>query len=146
MTKQIFLETGYFISNKYLDEYLKLIEMPFSFSGYYEEHHVIPVSVYKYRYKCKDRKTAERDFADKDANNYKIKLLFKDHIKAHWLLYNCTVGPVKVANGRAFLRMTAKLKLDPAQLIDEAALNYIQQLKDELTNSDSNYWSEKDLA
>lgn len=103
MTKQEFLQTGYFIDNKYLDQYLELIEKPFYFTTEYEEHHIIPVSYYKIVHKCKTRKEAE-----KIADNRKVKLTIADHCTAHWLLYKCTRGLLKELNGKAFIRMTGK--------------------------------------
>ena len=82
MIKQCLLNTGYFVDNQYLDDYIDLIQKPFSLTNYTEDHHVLPVSYYKYKYNCKDRKEA-KILADKDVNNLKIKLSFANHCKAH---------------------------------------------------------------
>ena len=99
MTKQELLQTGYFIDNKYLEQYLELIEKPFYFTTNYEEHHIIPVCYYKTVHKYKTRKEAE-----KIADSRKIKLTIADHCIAHWLLYKCTRGLVKELNGKAKLK------------------------------------------
>lgn len=142
MLKQVLLNTGYFVDNSYLDEYLELIQKPFSFSGYSEKHHVIPAMVYNIRHSIGDRGKA-RKLADKDPNNFIVDLLFKDHCKAHWLLYSCTTGEVKACNARAYILMTGK-RVD--NIIELSAKEYdeIQHYRDLIMNEDGYYWSQEE--
>lgn len=139
MLKQVLLDTGYFVDNSYLDEYLELIQKPFYFSGYSERHHVIPAMVYNIKYSIRDRCKA-RKLADKDLNNFLVDLLFKDHCKAHWLLYNCTTGEVKACNARAYILMTGKGDGRLKELTEEEYTE-VQQQRDLIMNEDEYYWS-----
>ena len=142
MIKQFLLNTGYFVDNQYLDDYIDLIQKPFSLTNYTEDHHVLPVSYYKYKYNCKDRKEA-KILADKDVNNLKIKLSFANHCKAHWLLYNCTNDKLKEDMAIAFLYMIDK-KTNKTLLstgISEQDYIELQAYKEKLVNTNSRYYS-----
>ena len=79
--KQKLLETANFIDNKYLTLYCDLISKNLTrVREKYktQAHHAIPCACYK------NRKTA-----DIDGNNFKVNLLFKDHIVAHYYLCLC---------------------------------------------------------
>ena len=78
------------LDNEYLTEYINLITTYTLAAGYSEQHHIIPVAYYFKKYGCKSKCEAKRKYADKDPQNGLVQLLYKDHIKAHWLLYNCT--------------------------------------------------------
>ena len=100
--KQRLLSFGFFIDNAALDTYIELMSTAKNNSkldllGYSEWHHVIPVACYKQKYKCKNRQQA-LSYADKDSTNIKVALLYKDHCRAHYLLYLCTKGLLKHAN------------------------------------------------
>lgn len=142
MLKQVLLNTGYFVDNSYLDEYLELVQKPFSFSGYSEKHHVIPAVVYKVKHGIKDNRKA-RKLAAKDEGNFLVTLLFKDHCKAHWLLYNCTQGEVKACNARAYIWMTGK-KLKETEELSEQEYNLLQQQRDCVMEEDDYYWTQEE--
>ena len=97
--KEALLSTNLFIDNDYLTEYLKLVTGYLKPEGYTEKHHVIQVAYYKHLHKC-TREQAEC-YAEADPNNYVIQLSYKDHCKAHWLLYFCTTGYLKQGNEKA---------------------------------------------
>lgn len=139
MLKQVLLHTGYFVDNSYLDDYLELIQKPFSFSGYSEKHHFIPAVVYDIKYSLNDNQKARR-LANNDANNFLVDLLFKDHCRAHWLLYNCTVGEVKACNARAYILMTGK-KLEQITELTTEEYNEVQKYRDLIMDEDDYYWS-----
>ena len=97
--KQQLLSFGFFIDNGALDAYVELMSTAknaskLDLAEYSEWHHVIPVACYKQKYKCKDRQQALL-YADEDSANMKVALLYKDHCKAHYLLYLCTSGRLK---------------------------------------------------
>lgn len=146
MIKQYLLNTGYFVNNQYLDDYIDLIQKPFSLPNYAEYHHILPISYYKYKYGCKNRKEAKL-FADHDLNNLKIKLSYADYCKAHWLLYNCTKDKLKEDMATAFLymidRKTNKILLSTG--LSEQEYKKLQSYRDDLVNSTrSKYYSEKE--
>ena len=105
MTKEELLKTGYFIDNIYLNQYIELINKPFSFTVYFEFHHVIPVHFYKQINKCTTKEAII--IADADTRNKKVQLSFIDHCKAHWLLLKC--GTNYYANKYAITKMLKRL-------------------------------------
>lgn len=114
--KEALLSTNLFIDNNYLDEYIELVSSYSKIEGYTERHHVIQVAYYKHLYKCK-RELAE-SYADADPNNFIVQLSYKDHCKAHWLLYFCTTSYLKRGNENAvryilevYKKLTSKSKL-----------------------------------
>lgn len=139
MLKQVLLNTGYFVDNSYLDEYLELVQKPFSFSGYSERHHVIPAVIYSIKHSIKDNREA-RKLANADLNNFLVDLLFKDHCKAHWLLYNCTLNEVKACNARAYILMTGR-KVVHLEELSTDEYNEIQLYRDQVMEEDDYYWS-----
>lgn len=113
--KEALLSFDGVIDNEYLDQYIALVSNSFSFleTDYTESHHVIPASFYKsFRDKDMTEAVFRNKIVDEDPKNSKVELLFKDHCKAHWLLFNCTSGYLKSANALAFINMTgSKTKL-----------------------------------
>lgn len=136
MLKDYLLSLGCFIDNKYLDEYLDLIEQPFTLSGYSEKHHIIPVSYYISDYSI-DRHLVEA-IALKDPNNKLVKLSYSDHFYAHWLLYKCTTGKVKSANAKTIIAMSKK------EDVINLSHNEIQKIKSEIKKELDYYWSQED--
>ena len=134
------------IDNEYLDQYLILLQtaaITEITTQYCELHHVIPVAYYYYKYDCKNKTTAKRKYADKDINNKVVNLLYKDHCKAHWLLFHCTTGKLKAASANAFCRMlnisyrhkfeTTITEAEYAEL--QAQRDYVKQ------HADTKYWA-----
>lgn len=137
--KNLLLKTGYFLDNEWLDKYVDLLSKQTNI-GYVEKHHFIPVSIYKYLYKCKTRYEAEK-LADQDANNFLVKLSFVDHCKAHLYLYNCTRDEIKHSNEVAFKTMVEdKVKIKNSDLTKEEEQLLINWKNQILVNSDW-YWS-----
>lgn len=140
--KNLLLKTGYFLDNEWLDKYVELLSKQTDI-GYVERHHFIPVSIYKYLYKCKTRYEAEK-LADQDANNFLVKLSFVDHCKAHLYLYNCTRGEVKHSNEVAFKIMVEdRIKIKNADLTKEEEQLLISWKNQILVNSEW-YWSDQE--
>lgn len=140
--KEALLSFSGVIDNEYLDQYIALVSSSFSFFGndYIEKHHAIPVAFYKIAHNCESREEAEYKFANKDVNNFKVKLLFKDHCKAHWFLFKCTTDSLKEANAVAFIHMIGtKAKLTTG--LTEAEYKELQQYKNQVRQDSSLYWS-----
>ena len=134
------------LDNEYLTEYINLITTYTLAAGYSEQHHIIPVAYYFKKYGCKSKCEAKRKYADKDPQNGLVQLLYKDHIKAHWLLYNCTTGYLKQANAKAYKRMlnekyTYKFE---HRLTDEEYAELQYQMDQIVQSEDTAYWSAKD--
>ena len=150
--KSYLLSTNVFIDNDYLDQYINLIEANKNliFEGYFEKHHILPVAYYKYIYNCKSRYESEK-YAKKDKNNFIVKLLYKDHCKAHWLLYFCTKDYMKQANEAAvryisgvYLKLTGKEKhkFDFIQEDFDLLQNYMNDI---IVNKESRYWTPEEI-
>lgn len=94
MTKQELkiklLNTSLFIDNNYLQEYLNLVDNYITTEDYTEKHHILPRCWYKYN----------KQPVDNSEDNV-VNLAYKDHCKAHWLLYFCTKGYLQQANETA---------------------------------------------
>lgn len=134
------------LDNEYLAEYINLITTYTLAAGYSEQHHIIPVAYYFKKYGCKSKCEAKRKYADKDPQNGLVQLLYKDHIKAHWLLYNCTTGYLKQANAKAYKRMLNKkytYKFEH-RLTDEEYAELQYQMDQIVQSEDTAYWSARD--
>ena len=140
--KNLLLKTGYFLDNDWLDKYVELLSKQTNI-GYTEKHHFIPVSIYKYLYNCKTRYEAEK-LADKDVNNFLVKLSFIDHCKAHLYLYNCTRDEIKHSNEVAFKTMVEdKVKIKNSDLTkDEEQL--LIDWKNKILVDSNWYWSDQE--
>ena len=110
--KKYLLNNPYFIDNDGLDEYIELVN---SGHKYYVEgtegHHIIPRKAFNLINKP----------VDNSADNI-VYLSYKQHLKAHYLLYKCTTGPLKKANAIAYNIMKGKIK-DIDDLTDEIIQN-----------------------
>ena len=85
------LELGY-INNEWLDKYLELLMLNYSntkLTGKTQEHHAIPVNSY---WTSIDpyKRTEALKLAKNDDTNFKVHLLYKDHLLAHSYLVLCT--------------------------------------------------------
>lgn len=143
--KTILLQTGYFIDNEWLDKYLSLLKNHSSQNSYIEQHHAIPVAIYKYKYNCKSRYEAEK-LADADTANFKVSLTFVEHCRAHLYLYNCTKAEVKHSNEVAFRTMVSDQVKLKAEDLTEAELSLLLNWKNTLLANSNWYWSEEQLT
>ena len=153
MTKQEFkqwlLSKNSFIDNEYLDKYIQLIFEHDTLSpGYREFHHSLPVLTYKTDKVCSRAEAVK--LADADINNIKVHLLYKDHCKAHWLLYFCTKDKLKSGNYYALKRLTDTvnhlLKVEKIVYLSESDFELIQQYMNEVANDEaSRAWSQTDI-
>ena len=130
------------IDNEYLDRYVELVNSPFSFEDqdYTEEHHVIPVSFYQGKRNTElSYHMYKRTVAEADPHNSLVRLSFKNHCLAHWLLCQCTMEKLKHSMCIAFLKMTSfKVKL--TDQLPATDLVRLQQSRNELMEADAFYW------
>lgn len=129
--KEKLLNTGYFIDNNYLDEYIKLV-YGISTASYIEQHHILPRAYY----------SLEGLEIDNSDNNL-VGLSFADHCKAHWLLYYCTIDKLQYASQTAFVIMVNGLS---KHIKDYTESDFIalQEMKHQLLEDSATFWSVAD--
>lgn len=111
--KETLLNYG-FKDNEYLDEYVELILNSYGIplkKGSTQKHHVIPVSCYNTTISDSGKQRAALlRAANADPNNYKVNLRYSDHIKAHFLLCQCSPNIIqKIHNTTAYTLMLSTL-------------------------------------
>ena len=146
--KDILLSFDGVVDNEYLDQYVNLVNNTFSFSDtdYTEKHHVIPAACYKeLREEFMSEIKYRREIVDTDPRNYYVVLLFKDHCKAHWLLFNCTSGDLRRSNATAFIQMTGKLDKLMSGL-SKAEYEQLQCQRNFIKENSDYYWSSAEDA
>lgn len=115
------LNTGYFLDNDYLNNYIDLVKNHTVGKSAFrsQSHHIIPKTYFR---------TLKLPIDNSDDNF--AELLYKDHVKAHLLLQKCTTGFLCRNNGCAlrYLASTAK-KYDCA--LTEQDLDELQQMYEE---------------
>ena len=85
--KQIILDTGCVVDNQFLNDYVNLIYNNLStenISRVTQRHHFIPASAYE-----DIKENSPRSLANRDVQNFKVNLIFYDHLRAHLLLVQC---------------------------------------------------------
>lgn len=107
--KQIILATGCVVDNQFLNDYVNLICNNLSTKNIRQvtqRHHFIPACAYE-----DTKEASSRSLANRDVQNFKVNLIFYDHLKAHLLLAQCgkTLSFI-VANTAAVNLMYNKLK------------------------------------
>ena len=103
MDKYTFIDTDYFVDNKYLDKYLELIasNANTSESTTTQIHHILPRCYFV---------LTQNPLDDSDDN--RVVLEYKDHILAHYYLCLCATNNLKYKLENAFL-MLSNLKRVP---------------------------------
>ena len=136
--KEKLLSLDVFLDNEYLDFYCTLIEnnkntKKEKFKT--ERHHFIPVDYYKIKNNLKTRKEA-LSIADRDVNNFKVNLYYKDHVLAHYYLYFCINDEyLKNSNRSCFILMCGRV--DNIDLFNDEELNKLQLIHEEYRQRDS---------
>lgn len=145
--KEKLLKTGYFIDNKYLNDYIKLMTTSNEWkdSEYTEVHHILQKQYFK----------IINQPVDNSLDN-KIRLLYKDHCKAHYLLYFCTLGKLKSANAKAVNKMfkvitktniISKTFRNSVIELSEADYAKIQEYADKIYNDEnSEFYTKEELG
>ena len=111
--KTALLTTNYFIDNEYLDLYIALCKANLNnkkLKGKTAYHHVIPLSFYMTKYRVSSRREAEKLRKTKETIDYSVNLLYKDHLLAHYYLFQCSTGTYKYKAFSAFKFLVGNLK------------------------------------
>ena len=127
----------FIIKNKYFYDYLKLVGVDYLGTNYKETHHIFCKSFSKF---------INEKVIDEKSNL--VILEFKDHCKAHWLLYKCTTGSMNVAMANAFLSMIAFKHSNTLLDLGLTEQDYLElQIKVDVIRSDStlNYWKPAEI-
>lgn len=123
--KEILLQYEIVVDNEYLDKYVELIENNRNTKREKfktQSHHFIPVDYYKVKNNLKTRKEA-LPIANRDVNNFKVNLIYKNHILAHIYLSLCSfTNELAFSNFMSIHYMTKRLtnvELDELQELYE---------------------------
>ena len=138
--KQKLLNTGLFLDNEYLDEYINLVLSNNITIGYTEKHHILQRNYFK--------KSGLP--VDSSPDNL-ITLSYCDHCKAHWLLYFCTTGYLKKANEASIRYIVEMYKVLTGKdrnkfEFNDSDFQLLQSYMTSIVNDEnSRYWTEAEV-
>lgn len=138
--KQKLLNTGLFLDNEYLDEYINLVLSNNITIGYTEKHHILQRNYFK-----------KSGLPLDNSPDNLITLSYCDHCKAHWLLYFCTTGYLKKANEASIRYIVEMYKVLTGKDINKFEFNdydfqLLQSYMTSVVNDEnSRYWTEAEV-
>ena len=139
--KQKLLNTGLFLDNEYLDEYINLVLSNNITIGYTEKHHILQKNYFK-----------KSGLPVDNSPDNLITLSYCDHCKAHWLLYFCTTGYLKKANEASIRYIVEMYKVLTGKDRNKFEFNdydfqLLQSYMTSIVNDEnSRYWTEAEVA
>ena len=139
--KQKLLNTGLFLDNEYLDEYINLVLSNNITIGYTEKHHILQRNYFK-----------KSDLPLDNSPDNLITLSYCDHCKAHWLLYFCTTDYLKKANEASIRYIVEMYKVLTGKDRNKFEFNdydfqLLQSYMTSIVNDEnSRYWTEAEVA
>ena len=138
--KQKLLNTGLFLDNEYLDEYINLVLSNNITIGYTEKHHILQRNYFK-----------KSGLPLDNSPDNLITLSYCDHCKAHWLLYFCTTGYLKKANEASIRYIVEMYKVLTGKYRNKFEFNdydfqLLQSYMTSIVNDEnSRYWTEAEV-
>lgn len=138
--KQKLLNTGLFLDNEYLDEYINLVLSNNITIGYTEKHHILQRNYFK-----------KSGLPLDNSPDNLITLSYCDHCKAHWLLYFCTTGYLKKANEASIRYIVEMYKVLTGKNRNKFEFNdydfqLLQSYMTSIVNDEnSRYWTEAEV-
>ena len=138
--KQKLLNTGLFLDNEYLDEYINLVLSNNITIGYTEKHHILQRNYFK-----------KSGLPLDNSQDNLITLSYCDHCKAHWLLYFCTTGYLKKANEASIRYIVEMYKVLTGKDRNKFEFNdydfqLLQSYMTSIVNDEnSRYWTEAEV-
>lgn len=138
--KQKLLNTGLFLANEYLDEYINLVLSNNITVGYTEKHHILQRNYFK-----------KSGLPVDNSPDNLITLSYCDHCKAHWLLYFCTTGYLKKANEASIRYIVEMYKVLTGKDRNKFEFNdydfqLLQSYMTSIVNDEnSRYWTEAEV-
>ena len=139
--KQKLLNTGLFLDNEYLDEYINLVLSNNITVGYTEKHHILQRNYFK-----------KSGLPLDNSPDNLITLSYCDHCKAHWLLYFCTTGYLKKANEASIRYIVEMYKVLTGKdrnkfEFNDSDFQLLQSYMTSIVNDEnSRYWTEAEVA
>ena len=139
--KQKLLNTGLFLDNEYLDEYINLVLSNNITIGYTEKHHILQRNYFK-----------KSGLPLDNSPDNLITLSYCDHCKAHWLLYFCTTDYLKKANEASIRYIVEMYKVLTGKDRNKFEFNdydfqLLQSYMTSIVNDEnSRYWTEAEVA
>ena len=138
--KQKLLNTGLFLDNEYLDEYINLVLSNNITIGYTEKHHILQRNYFK-----------KSGLPLDNSPDNLITLSYCDHCKAHWLLYFCTTGYLKKANEASIRYIVEMYKVLTGKdrnkfEFNDSDFQLLQSYMTSIVNDEnSRYWTEAEV-
>ena len=138
--KQKLLNTGLFLDNEYLDEYINLVLSSNITVGYTEKHHILQRNYFK-----------KSGLPLDNSPDNLITLSYCDHCKAHWLLYFCTTDYLKKANEASIRYIVEMYKVLTGKDRNKFEFNdydfqLLQSYMTSIVNDEnSRYWTEAEV-
>ena len=138
--KQKLLDTGLFLANEYLDEYINLVLSNNITVGYTEKHHILQRNYFK-----------KSGLPVDNSPDNLITLSYCDHCKAHWLLYFCTTGYLKKANEASIRYIVEMYKVLTGKdrnkfEFNDSDFQLLQSYMTSIVNDEnSRYWTEAEV-
>ena len=138
--KQKLLNTGLFLDNEYLDEYINLVLSNNITIGYTEKHHILQRNYFK-----------KSDLPVDSSPDNLIILSYCDHCKAHWLLYFCTTDYLKKANEASIRYIVEMYKVLTGKdrnkfEFNDSDFQLLQSYMTSIINDEnSRYWTEAEV-
>lgn len=138
--KQKLLNTGLFLDNEYLDEYINLVLSNNITVGYTEKHHILQRNYFK-----------KSGLPVDNSPDNLITLSYCDHCKAHWLLYFCTTGYLKKANEASIRYIVEMYKVLTGKdrnkfEFNDSDFQLLQSYMISIVNDEnSRYWTEAEV-
>ena len=138
--KQKLLNTGLFLDNEYLDEYINLVLSNNITIGYTEKHHILQRNYFK-----------KSGLPVDNSPDNLITLSYCDHCKAHWLLYFCTTGYLKKANEASIRYIVEMYKVLTGKdrnkfEFNDSDFQLLQSYMTSIVNDEnSRYWTEAEV-
>ena len=138
--KQKLLNTGLFLDNEYLDEYINLVLSNNITIGYTEKHHILQRNYFK-----------KSGLPLDNSPDNLITLSYCDHCKAHWLLYFCTTGYLKKANEASIRYIVEMYKVLTGKdrnkfEFNDSDFQLLQNYMTSIVNDEnSRYWTEAEV-
>ena len=138
--KQKLLNTGLFLDNEYLDEYINLVLSNNITIGYTEKHHILQRNYFK-----------KSGLPLDNSPDNLITLSYCDHCKAHWLLYFCTTDYLKKANEASIRYIVEMYKVLTGKdrnkfEFNDSDFQLLQSYMTSIINDEnSRYWTEAEV-
>lgn len=129
--KQTLLDTEEFVDNKFLDEYVSLMQSNIDTKRVRcktNNHHIVPRYVYK-----------KKNLSIDNSSDNMVNLLYRDHILAHFYLSGCAIGQGKYWNLYAIYKNSGQKYFNKSDLDFVENLDSFQKIYEEAVHGVPNH-------